>query len=91
MPRRSASHSPTQWRATVDYMTKGLDTTFVHYGIRKADLTLIHRLADEHGLPPDWLDELLRTYHEKRVRNEAMEEKDILKLLNEQLDAIGKG
>ena len=58
MPRRSASHSPTQWRATVEFMNKGLDSTFVHYGIRPDDLTLIHRLADDHGLPSEWLDEL---------------------------------
>ncbi len=91
MPRRPpANHSPTQWRATVEFMNKGLDATFVHYGIRKDDLQLIHRLADDHGLPPEWLDDLLRAYHEKRVRNEPLEEKDLLKLLSEQLDRVGK-
>ncbi|MGY2134426.1 DNA modification system-associated small protein [Hymenobacter sp. HD11105] len=71
-------------------MNKGLDATFVHYGIRKDDLALINRLAQEAGLPEDWLDGVLKAYHEKKVRNEPLEDKDIQRLLNEQLDKIGQ-
>lgn len=87
MPRRRViSHA--QWAATVTYMNKGLDATFVHYGIRKDDLVLIHRLAQEASLPEEWLDGVLKAYHEKKVRNESLEDKDIQRLLNEQLDRI---
>lgn len=87
MPRRAVL-SAAQWHATIQHMNKGLDATFVHYGIRKDDLALIHRLAQDAGLPEEWLDGVLKAYHEKKVRNEALEEKDIVKLLNEQLDRI---
>lgn len=80
--------TPTQWQATTELMNKGLDATFVHYGIRKDDLALIHRLAHEAGLPEEWLDGVLKAYHEKKVRNESLEDKDIQRLLNEQLDRI---
>ena len=55
----------------------------------KKQSKFLNRLAEENGLAPEWLDELLKTYHEKRVRNETLEEKDILRLLNEQLDKVG--
>lgn len=87
MPRRRVL-SPTQWTATITHMNKGLDATFVHYGIRKDDLALIHRLAQDAGLPEEWLDGVLKAYHEKKVRNEPLEDKDIQRLLNEQLDRI---
>lgn len=87
MPRRAVL-SAAQWQATIKHMNKGLDATFVHYGIRKDDLALIHRLAHEAGLPEEWLDGVLKAYHEKKVRNESLEDKDIQRLLNEQLDRI---
>ena len=86
MPRSILS--ATQRAATATYMNKGLDATFVHYGIRKDDLALIHRLAQDAGLPEEWLDGVLKAYHEKKVRNEPLEDKDIQRLLNEQLDRI---
>jgi len=33
--------------------TKGLDTTFVHYGIRKEDLAILESLAAKHDLDFD--------------------------------------
>jgi len=34
---------------------KGLDTTFVHYGIRKEDINLIEALCVGHKLDFDWV------------------------------------
>ena len=34
---------------------KGLDTTFLHYGIRKEDMSLIETLCIEHKLEFDWV------------------------------------
>ena len=90
MPRRSLT-SPTQWRATVEFMHKGLDTTFVHYGIRPDDLTLIQKLAVDAGLAPEWVTDLLRALHEKKIRADApLDERDVQRLVNEYLDKIGK-
>ncbi len=89
MPRHSTS--PTQWRATVEFMHKGLDTTFVHYGIRADDLHLIQKLADDAGLAPEWVSELLRAFHEKKIRADApLDERDVQRLVNEHLDKISK-
>ena len=38
---------------------KGLDTTFVHYGIRKEDMDLISVLCTEHQLEFEWVKEEL--------------------------------
>ena len=46
---------------------KGLDTTFVHYGIRKEDMELIAILCNEHSLEFDCIKEdLLKEFHEKK-------------------------
>lgn len=46
---------------------KGLDTTFLHYGIRREDISLIEALCTEHQLDFDWVKEdLLKTFHKKR-------------------------
>jgi hypothetical protein len=36
---------------------KGLDTTFLHYGIRKEDISLIETLCTTHQLEFDWVKE----------------------------------
>lgn len=52
---------------------KGLDTTFLHYGIRKEDITLIETLSINHQLDFDWVKEdLLKEFHERKIRNHTM-------------------
>ncbi|MBK7763301.1 MAG: hypothetical protein IPI46_07990 [Bacteroidetes bacterium] len=61
---------------------KSLDTTFLHYGIRKEDLSMIEVLCTEHQLDFDWVkDDLLKEFHEKKIRNQDMDDKGIEKLL----------
>ena len=68
---------------------KGLDTTFVHYGIRKEDMDLIEVLSTEHKLDFDWIKEdLLREFHEKKIRNQELDEKAIEKLIDKALIKI---
>ena len=38
-------------------MAKGIDNTFVNYGIRKEDMAIIERLAEEAELDMDWIKE----------------------------------
>jgi hypothetical protein len=65
---------------------KGLDTTFVHYGIRKEDMDLIEVLCTEHKLDFDWVKEdLLKEFHEKKIRNQDMDEKAIEKIIDKAL------
>jgi len=57
---------------------KGLDTTFLHYGIRKEDISLIEALCTDHQLEFDWVKEdLLKEYHERKIRNQDIDEKSI--------------
>lgn len=49
-------------------MSKGIDQKFVHYGIRKDDLSMIEAICDAEGIDFDWLsEEILKSYHAKKV------------------------
>ncbi len=49
-------------------MAKGIDPKFVHYGIRKDDLSMIEAICDKEGIDFEWLSEdILRAYHAKKV------------------------
>lgn len=49
-------------------MAKGIDQKFVHYGIRKDDLSMIEAICDAEGIDFDWLsEEILKAYHAKKV------------------------
>lgn len=65
---------------------KGLDTTFVHYGIRREDMDLIEALCTEHQLEFDWVkEELLKEFHERKIRNQEMDEKSTEKIIDKAL------
>jgi hypothetical protein len=65
---------------------KGLDITFVHYGIRKEDISLIEALCTEHKLEFDWIKEdILKEFHERKIKNEDMDEKSIEKIVEKAL------
>lgn len=65
---------------------KGLDATFVHFGVRKEDMTLIEALAKKHNLDFDWIKEdLIREFHERKIRNEEVEGKGLEKLIEKAL------
>lgn len=68
---------------------KGLDTLFVHYGIRKEDMQVIETLCTQHDIDFDWLKEdVLKTYHEKKIKNEELDEKSLIKLLEKSLHKL---
>lgn len=68
---------------------KGLDTTFVHYGIRKEDMSLIEVLCTEHKLDFDWIKEdLLKEFHERKIRNQEIDSKSIEKVIEKALIKI---
>ncbi len=65
---------------------KGLDTTFLHYGIRKEDISLIETLCTEHKLEFDWVKEdLLKEFHERKIRNQEIDERSIEKVIEKAL------
>ena len=47
---------------------KGIDQKFVHYGIRRDDLSMIEAICDAEGIDFDWLsEEILKAYHARKV------------------------
>jgi len=65
---------------------KGLDTTFLHYGIHKEDMGLIEALCTEHQLDFDWIKEdVLKEFHERKIRNQEVDEKTIEKVIEKAL------
>lgn len=49
-------------------MSKGIDQKFVHYGIRRDDLSMIEAICHAEGIDFDWLSEdILKAYHAKKV------------------------
>ncbi len=70
-------------------MKKGLDATFVHYGIRKDDLPLIEAICQQHDIDFDWLKEdVLKRYHEDRIQHgDGFGEKLVEKIVEK---AVGK-
>ena len=70
-------------------MKKGLDISFVHYGIRRDDLDLIETLCTTHGLDAEWvMQDLLKTLHEKRVSDADLDGKGIEKLIEKALTKV---
>lgn len=68
---------------------KGLDTMFLHYGIRKEDISLIETLCIEHKLDFDWVKEdLLKELHERKIRHQEIDEKSIEKVIEKALQKI---
>ena len=68
---------------------KGLDSMFLHYGIRKEDIILIETLCTRYQLEFDWVKEdLLKEFHERKIRNLALDEKSIEKIIEKALQKI---
>ena len=72
-------------------MKKGLDRTFLHYGIRQEDMNIIEDAARDADIDADWLKEyVLKPYNEAR-NEEAVDEKKLRKILNKALKEIKEG
>lgn len=68
---------------------KGLDTTFLHFGVRREDMSLIETICLNHGLDADWVKEdLLREFHEKKVSKQDIDDRSIERLIDKALQKI---
>jgi hypothetical protein len=68
---------------------KGLDTTFLHYGIRKEDMSIIESLCTAHDIDFTWIQEnLLKIYHERKIKDQDIPEKDVEKMIEKALQKI---
>lgn len=74
-------------------MKKGLDRTFLNYGIREDDMMLIESACQSEGIDADWLkDCILKPFQDERNnQNEAnLDEKKVARILKKALKEIRK-
>lgn len=74
-------------------MKKGLDRTFLNYGIREDDMMLIESACQSEGIDADWLkDCILKPFQDERNKqNEAnLDEKKVARILKKALKEIKK-
>ena len=70
---------------------KGIDSTFLHYGIRTSDMDIIQELctSPDFQLNPDWVkDEILTLYNEGGNDQGVVEEKTIRQIIKNALKKI---
>ena len=61
-------------------MRKGIDSTFLHFGVRKEDMALIEQSCQEADIDAEWLKEyILKPYNEERNNQNVVEEKKLEK------------
>ena len=67
-------------------MAKGLDNKFLHYGIRKEDMSLIEALCEKHELDFNWVsEEILRKYKVDAIEITDMETEAVIKAAIQQI------
>lgn len=67
-------------------MRKGIDSTFLHFGVRKEDMALIEQSCQDADINPEWLKEhILKPYNEERNNQNFVEEKKLTKILKKAL------
>ena len=74
-------------------MKKGLDRTFLNYGIREDDMMLIESACQSEGIDADWLkDCILKPFQDERNnQNDAnLDEKKVARILKKALKEIKK-
>lgn len=68
-----------QWQKISEIMSKGLDRTFLEFGVRKQDLELLQSLAEKHAIPVELVEDLLRNYNKEEAQNDAVDEKQFVR------------
>lgn len=72
-------------------MKRGLDNSFVHYGIRKEDLDTINIICEKYDIDPDWMkEEVLRQYHARKVDAIEMSDADTEAVINAAIQKINQ-
>jgi len=63
-------------------MAKGIDKNFLQFGIREEDMKIIEQTCLDYEIDAEWIKScILAPYQELRTNGNAVEEKDVKKLL----------
>ena len=70
-------------------INKGLDTTFIHFGIRKDDMEIINNLCAAPAFGSARLDaNILKEFHNRKINKEDIDSKKIEKIIEKALNKI---
>jgi len=70
-------------------MRKGVDSTFLHYGIRRDDMQIIETVCQENGIDEEWMKEsILKQYHEERNNQNLLEDKTLNRIIKKALKEL---
>ena len=72
-------------------MKKGIDKTFMDYGIRREDLAIVEATCELNGIDSDWLEEyILKPYYTEKSKSEypVLKEKEAEKIVSKALEQI---
>ncbi len=69
---------------------KTIDATFVQYGIRADDLQVIESLAIKHDLDVEKIKEMLREFHDKRIKQEDFDDTRIRRFLETHVNKLSQ-
>ena len=67
---------------------KGIDSTFLHYGIKQSDMEIIEQACIDSDVDSEWLKEkILKAYQEEK-RTDNLDEKKVSKIINKALKSL---
>ena len=70
---------------------KSLDSTFLHYGVRKEDMELIEQACQTNDIDPEWFKEfILKAYNDERNNQNFVEERKRTRILKTALKNLPK-
>ncbi len=69
-------------------MAKGLDSTFLHFGVRRDDMEIIEKTCRESDIDSEWIKEkFLKVYNDSRNEGE-LNDKAINKIVKKAIKSI---
>lgn len=74
-------------------MTKGIDSVFLHYGVRKGDMEIIEQSCQDNDIDAEWLKEcVLKPYNDERNSQDALtvDDKKVTKILKKAIKSFPK-
>lgn len=70
-------------------MPKGIERTFLHYGVRKEDMELIEQSCRDSGIDAEWLKEyILKPYNDERNKQNVVEQKKLNQIIKKALNNL---
>ena len=70
-------------------MKKGIDRSFLHYGVHEDDMAIIEQACIDNDIDAEWLKEnILKPYQEERSSQSVDNDKKVAKILKKALKGI---